>query len=156
MAKPNSRHRLGDCRRIHDLVLTRSSSGRLARLLLSHSLTLQVEAAETRVLAPMTHEEMAQRIGCLENHNSSVVGEEKKHLIRLDGPMLVICGPHGVGSFGSLAEPFPEDGHCAPPPVLLQHCRRFLTGDRSDVLMYSGRLINDLFAMVERAKRTGR
>ena len=78
-------------RDIHDLVLTRSSSGKLARLLLSHSPTLGVEAAETRVLAPMTHEEMAQRIGASRETVTRLLGSlKKKQLIRLDGPTLVI------------------------------------------------------------------
>jgi transcriptional regulator of acetoin/glycerol metabolism len=50
-------------RDIHDLALTRSSSGKLARFLLAHSPTQGVEAAETRTHSWMTHEEMAQRIG---------------------------------------------------------------------------------------------
>lgn len=78
-------------RDIHDLVLTRSSSGKLARLLLSHSPTLGVEAAETRVLAPMTHEEMAQRIGASRETVTRLLGSlKKKQLIRLDGATLVI------------------------------------------------------------------
>lgn len=50
-------------RDIHDLVLTRSSAGKLARLLLSHLPAQAVDAAEARIHSGMTHEEMAQRIG---------------------------------------------------------------------------------------------
>ena len=50
-------------RDIHDLALTRSSSGKLARLLLAHWPTQGVEAAKTRTHSWMTHEEMTQRIG---------------------------------------------------------------------------------------------
>ena len=78
-------------RDIHDLVLTRSSAGKLARLLLSHSPTLGVEAAETRIHSAMTHEEMAQRIGASRETVTRLLGRlKKKQLIRLDGPTLVI------------------------------------------------------------------
>jgi CRP/FNR family transcriptional regulator, cyclic AMP receptor protein len=81
-------------RDIHDLVLTRSSAGKLARLLLSHSPTLAGEnlSAESRVRSPMTHEEMAQRIGASRETVSRLLGDlKKKQLIRLDGSILVIC-----------------------------------------------------------------
>jgi CRP/FNR family transcriptional regulator len=78
-------------RDIHDLVLTRSSAGKLARLLLSHSPTLGVEATETRIHSAMTHEEMAQRIGASRETVTRLLGSlKKKQLIRLDGPTLVI------------------------------------------------------------------
>ena len=78
-------------RDIHDLVLTRSSAGKLARLLLAHSPTQGVEAAETRIHSAMTHEEMAQRIGASRETVTRLLGDlRKKHLIRLDGPTLVI------------------------------------------------------------------
>lgn len=78
-------------RDIHDLVLTRSSAGKLARLLLSNSPTLGVEAAETRVHSAMTHEEMAQRIGSSRETVTRLLSNlKKKQLIRLDGPTLVI------------------------------------------------------------------
>lgn len=78
-------------RDIHDLVLTRSSAGKLARLLLSHSPTQGVEAAETRLHASMTHEEMAQRIGSSRETVTRLLSDlKKKQLIRLDGPTLVI------------------------------------------------------------------
>jgi CRP/FNR family transcriptional regulator len=78
-------------RDIHDLVLTRSSSGKLARLLLSHSPTQGVEAAETRIHSLMTHEEMAQRIGSSRETVTRLLSVlKKKQLIRLDGPTLVI------------------------------------------------------------------
>ncbi len=78
-------------RDIHDLVLTRSSAGKLARLLLLHSPTLGVEAAETRIHSSMTHEEMAQRIGSSRETVTRLLSDlKKKQLIRLDGPTLVI------------------------------------------------------------------
>jgi len=78
-------------RDIHDLVLTRSSAGKLARLLLSHSPTQVPDEAETRIHSAMTHEEMAQRIGASrETVTRLLSGLKKKRLIRLDGSTLVI------------------------------------------------------------------
>ncbi len=76
---------------IHDLVLTRSSAGKLARLLLSLSPGGGVEESETRVHSSMTHEELAQRIGSSRETVSRLLSDlRKKQLIRLDGPTLVI------------------------------------------------------------------
>jgi CRP/FNR family transcriptional regulator, cyclic AMP receptor protein len=77
-------------RDIHDLVLTRSSAGKLARLLLS-----QVQAVEDPIAdckpTPMTHEEMAMRIGASRETVTRLISRlRRKRLIRLDGPMLVI------------------------------------------------------------------
>lgn len=78
-------------RDIHDLVLTRSSAGKLARLLLSHSPVPGVEAAETRIRSAMTHEEMAHRIGASRETVTRLLGNlKKKQLIRSDGPKLII------------------------------------------------------------------
>ena len=78
-------------RDIHDLVLTRSSAGKLARLLLSQSLKRGSEAAESCMTTPMTHEEMAQRIGSSRETVTRLLSDlRKKRLIRLEGPTLVI------------------------------------------------------------------
>ncbi|MGP0021208.1 MAG: Crp/Fnr family transcriptional regulator [Candidatus Sulfotelmatobacter sp.] len=78
-------------RDIHDLVLTRSSAGKLARLLLSHSPTQVAEEAESRIHSSMTHEEMAQRIGASRETVTRLLSNlKKKRLIRLDGSTLVI------------------------------------------------------------------
>jgi CRP/FNR family transcriptional regulator len=78
-------------RDIHDLVLTRSSAGKLARLLLSHLPAQGVEDAETRIHPSMTHEEMAQRIGASRETVTRLLSNlTKKQLIRSDGPTLVI------------------------------------------------------------------
>jgi CRP/FNR family transcriptional regulator len=78
-------------RDIHDLVLTRSSSGKLARLLLSHSPAQNADVAETRVHSVMTHEEMAQRIGASRETVTRLLSNlKKKQLIRSDGPTLII------------------------------------------------------------------
>jgi len=58
-----SREFQGAYRDIHDLVLARSSSGKLARLLLSCAPRGIQESEELHLRSAMTHEEMAQRIG---------------------------------------------------------------------------------------------
>jgi CRP/FNR family transcriptional regulator, cyclic AMP receptor protein len=76
---------------IHDLVLTRSSSGKLARLLLSQCRELESGDADNCPTRPMTHEEMAQRIGASRETVTRLLSIlRKKRLIRLDGPTLVI------------------------------------------------------------------
>jgi CRP/FNR family transcriptional regulator len=78
-------------RDIHDLVLTRSSAGKLARLLLSQSPTQDANSAEVRIASSMTHEEIAQRIGSSRETVTRLLSDlKRKHLIRLDGPTLVI------------------------------------------------------------------
>ena len=78
-------------RDIHDLVLTRSSSGKLARLLLLQSLPQDLAATEDRIHGTMTHEEMAQRIGSSRETVTRLLSDlKKKQFIRLDGPTLVI------------------------------------------------------------------
>jgi len=80
-------------RDIHDLMLARSSTGKLARLLLSWARPLlhSPEAAEIRIPSGLTHEEMAQRIGSSRETVTRLLGSLKKRdLIRLEGSTLVI------------------------------------------------------------------
>jgi CRP/FNR family transcriptional regulator, cyclic AMP receptor protein len=78
-------------RDIHDLVLTRSSAGKLARLLLSQSPAQDTGVVEVRIRSSMTHEEIAQRIGSSRETVTRLLSDlKKKHLIRLDGAILVI------------------------------------------------------------------
>ena len=79
-------------RDIHDLVLARSSAGKLARLLLSWTpIREQFEPPEIRVRASLTHEEMAQMIGSSRETVTRLLSDlKKKELIRLDGTTLVI------------------------------------------------------------------
>lgn len=83
-------------RDIHDLVLTRSSAGKLARLLLSNSPIQKppvqgIEESESRIHGAMTHEEMAQRIGASRETVTRLLSDlKKKQLIRLEGSTLVI------------------------------------------------------------------
>jgi CRP/FNR family cyclic AMP-dependent transcriptional regulator len=79
-------------RDIHDLVLTRSSAGKLARLLLSWTpIREPFEPLEIRVQASLTHEEMAQMIGSSRETVTRLLSDlKKKEFIRLDGSTLVI------------------------------------------------------------------
>ena len=78
-------------RDIHDLVLARSSAGKLARLLLSCSPEPLPDTEEVRLRSAMTHEEMAQRIGSSRETVTRLLSDlKKKELIRLDGTTLVI------------------------------------------------------------------
>jgi len=78
-------------RDIHELVLARSSAGKLARLLLSWSGNREAESSELRVRATLTHEEMAQMIGASRETVTRVLSDlKKKQWIRLDGSTLVI------------------------------------------------------------------
>jgi CRP/FNR family transcriptional regulator, cyclic AMP receptor protein len=78
-------------REIHELVLARSSSGKLARLLLSWTSGIEPHAREVRVHAPVTHEEMAQRIGASRETVTRLLSElRRKDLIRLEGATLII------------------------------------------------------------------
>jgi CRP/FNR family transcriptional regulator len=84
-------------RDIHDLVLTRSSAGKLARLLLSQTPMPGTDVSEPCKTLPMTHEEMAQRIGSTRETVSRLLsGLRKKRLIRLEGPSLVIRDRTGL------------------------------------------------------------
>jgi CRP/FNR family transcriptional regulator, cyclic AMP receptor protein len=88
-------------RDIHDLVLTRSSAGKLARLLLSQ-FPLQEAETEARIHSAMTHEEMAQRIGASRETVTRLLGSlRKKHLIRLDGATLIIRDRPGLEALAS-------------------------------------------------------
>jgi len=80
-------------RDVHDLVLARSSAGKLARLLLSWSPGLKPELGrpEVRIRSSLTHEEMAQMIGSSRETVTRLLSElKKKELIRLEGSTLVI------------------------------------------------------------------
>ncbi len=79
-------------RDMHDLVLARSSAGKLARLLLSWTpIREKFEPHEIRVRASLTHEEMAQMIGSSRETVTRLLSDlKKKELIRLEGTTLVI------------------------------------------------------------------
>jgi CRP/FNR family transcriptional regulator, cyclic AMP receptor protein len=85
-------------RDIHDLVLARSSSGKLARLLLSSCATSAIPpSGEVHLRSVMTHEEMAQRIGSSRETVTRLLSDlKKKRLIRLDGVNLIIRSRSGL------------------------------------------------------------
>jgi CRP/FNR family transcriptional regulator, cyclic AMP receptor protein len=92
-----SREFQGAYRDIHDLVLARSSSGKLARLLLSCAPPAVKESEEQRLRSAMTHEEMAQRIGSSRETVTRLLSDlKKKRLIRLDGATLIIRDRPGL------------------------------------------------------------
>jgi CRP/FNR family transcriptional regulator, cyclic AMP receptor protein len=78
-------------RDIHDLILARSSAGKLAKLLLSWTPSSGNGAKEIRVRYGLTHEEMAQMIGASRETVTRLLSDlRKKQLIRLEGSTLVI------------------------------------------------------------------
>lgn len=79
-------------RDIHDLILARSSAGKLARLLLSWTPGRDIAGAkELRIRSGVTHEEMAQMIGSSRETVTRLLSDlKKKELIRLEGSTLVI------------------------------------------------------------------
>lgn len=92
-----SREFQGAYRDIHDLVLARSSSGKLARLLLSCTPEPVKDVQEQHLRSPMTHEEMAQRIGSSRETVTRLLSDlKKKRLIRLDGTNLIIRDRTGL------------------------------------------------------------
>ncbi len=96
-AKSLSREFQSAYRDIHDLVLARSSSGKLARLLLSCAPHGVTESEELRVRSGMTHEEMAQRIGASRETVTRLLSRlKKKRLIRIEGATLVIRDKPGL------------------------------------------------------------
>ncbi len=87
----------GAYRDIHDLVLARSSSGKLARLLLSCAPPGMQQSQELHLRSAMTHEEMAQRIGSSRETVTRLLSLlKKKRLIRLEGATLVIRDRTGL------------------------------------------------------------
>lgn len=92
-----SREFQGAYRDIHDLILARSSSGKLARLLLSCAPATARESQELYLRGVMTHEEMAQRIGSSRETVTRLLSElKKKRLIRHEGATLVIRDKSGL------------------------------------------------------------
>jgi CRP/FNR family transcriptional regulator, cyclic AMP receptor protein len=95
-AQTLSRDFQGAYRDIHDLVLARSSSGKLARLLLSCAPESE-KSEELRLRSAMTHEEMAQRIGSSRETVTRLLSSlKKKRLIRLEGATLIIRDRSGL------------------------------------------------------------
>lgn len=85
-------------REIQGLILARSSSGKLARLLLSSSVPMGVaNSTEFLFTSDMTHEEMAQRIGTSRETVTRWLAElKRKRLIRTRGDTLIIRDRAGL------------------------------------------------------------
>jgi CRP/FNR family transcriptional regulator, cyclic AMP receptor protein len=79
-------------RDIYDLVLARSSAGKLAKLLLSWTERREKPAnGEIRIHPTLTHEEMAQMIGASRETVTRLIGDLKRRdFIRMEGSTLVI------------------------------------------------------------------
>lgn len=78
-------------RDIQELVLSKSSSGKLARLLLSWVARGAQPNQDLRIQAPVTHEEMAQRIGASRETVTRLLSDlRRKDFIALEGSSLVI------------------------------------------------------------------
>jgi CRP/FNR family transcriptional regulator len=77
-------------RDVHDLLLARSSTEKLARLLLSWA-AKEPRNLEVRVATNFTHEEIAQMIGSSRETVTRLLSDlKRKELIRLEGSTLVI------------------------------------------------------------------
>lgn len=77
-------------RDVHDLLLARSSTEKLARLLLSWA-AKEPHHLEARVAADFTHEEIAQMIGSSRETVTRLLSDlKRRELIRLEGSTLVI------------------------------------------------------------------
>jgi CRP/FNR family transcriptional regulator, cyclic AMP receptor protein len=75
---------------VHDLLLARSSTGKLARLLLSWA-AKETRNLDIHVTRDFTHEEIAQMIGSSRETVTRLLSDMKRReLIRLDGSSLVI------------------------------------------------------------------
>lgn len=77
-------------RDVHDLLLARSSTEKLARLLLSW-VSKETENGDLRVDSDFTHEEIAQMIGSSRETVTRLLSDlKRRELIRLEGSTLVI------------------------------------------------------------------
>jgi CRP/FNR family transcriptional regulator, cyclic AMP receptor protein len=78
-------------RDIHDLVLARSSVGKVAKLLLSWSSEHEGRCVESRIMSNLTHEELGQMIGASRETVTRVLSHlKRKEVIRVEGSTVVI------------------------------------------------------------------
>ena len=128
-------------RDIHELVLARSSAGKLARLLLSWSGGHERDSAgrEIRIRSSMTHEEIAQMIGSSRETVTRLLSElKKKELIRLEGSTLVIRNRTALEALAAYELVAARRGGHGLQPAALPHRQEFNSG-----LSGRGRLARD-------------
>jgi len=88
-------------RDVHDLLLARSSTEKLARLLLSWAAKVP-DHAEIRVATNFTHEEIAQMIGSSRETVTRLLSDlKRRELIRLEGSTLVISSRSALQAIAS-------------------------------------------------------
>jgi CRP/FNR family transcriptional regulator len=76
-------------RDVQDIIMARSSAGKLARLILSW--TAGQDGNEVRVRSTFTHEEMAQMIGTSRETVTRLLSDlKRRELIKLEGSTMVI------------------------------------------------------------------
>jgi CRP/FNR family cyclic AMP-dependent transcriptional regulator len=90
------------CQDIQEILMAPSSTGKLAKLLLSWTNGRTNGDRQARVRTVLTHEEMAQMIGSSRETVTRVLGEfRKKQLISLEGSILVIHDVPGLEELAS-------------------------------------------------------
>ena len=90
-AQALARESQGISREIHDLVLTKSSTSKLVKLILSWTPTIERSVPEIRFRSVATHEEMAQMIGSSRETVTRLLGDlRRRKLIRVEGSMMVV------------------------------------------------------------------
>jgi CRP/FNR family transcriptional regulator len=124
-------------RDIHELVLARSSAGKLAPLLLSWSGAHERDSAcrEIRIRSSMTHEEIAQMIGSSRETVTRLLSElKKKELICLEGstfghPQSTCVGGAGRVELLGSSKRAVVDANRRPPPSRFQEAMRLHVRD---------------------------
>jgi Crp-like helix-turn-helix domain len=104
-------------RDIHDLILARSSAGKLAKLLLSWTPPSGNNTKEIRVRSGLIHEEMAQMIGASRETVTRLLSDLRKttdSARRLNPGHSQWHGPGSVGVLNSFVRSVP-DGHVRLP-----------------------------------------
>jgi CRP-like cAMP-binding protein len=88
--------------RVEDLVF-RDAPARLAHFLLELSKTEGVpDGPGIRIQAKLTHQEMANLVGCARETVTTVLGHFREQgLIRIDGRAILLLNPHGLSRLGS-------------------------------------------------------
>ena len=101
-AKAVSRDYQYACEEIQEILMAPSSTGKIAKLLLSWSTRHGAEDREMRVRSLLTHEEMAQMIGSSRETVTRVLSDlRRKQLIKLEGSTLVIRNRTGLEDLAS-------------------------------------------------------